>query len=361
MKKIALLNIFSGNIGGGEIYFRDLANILNKDKNIDLTIISPSLTHNLDFSFLNKNQYIHIDGIPKIKYYKILPYIYKLNKQVNKLLKEKNYDLLIINGDRAVTFSPFFLKSIKKIGIRHMPIDSKVKEVLSRLSFSYLNSLVTISDFHKKNYYQKTQTKLPIHIIYNCVNRDIFLPSKIPYIAGKIKFVQIGTIEQRKGIFDTLRVFQNILKSRTDLELHLVGDGELYEQVKQFIINNNLSEYIFLHGYQKQVLNYIQNNHVVLLPSYNEGLPLILLEALSVGRLAISTKISGTPEIIQDQINGYLFDPGDLKSYESIIENLLNNKFIIEYLGLNASENLAEKFSSKTWEIKWLDLVLNEL
>lgn len=111
-----------------------------------------------------------------------------------------------------------------------------------------------------------------------------------------------------------------------NFRLLIGGDGEI-EKVQQYIKDNkldNVAEYIgWVSGEEKiKLLNEVD---VFILPSYNEGLPISLLEAMSYNLPIISTTVGGIPEILKNEYNGFLINPGDLIALESAISTLINN------------------------------------
>jgi len=356
MIKIGILNIFSGQIGGGEIYYKDICLLLSQQKNIELKVITPKL-NDLDFNCIKEQDIIHIQGIEKNNYKNSLLSILSCVKEIRKLLYQYNFDILIINGDRAVTLSPFLnLKNTKVIGIRHMPIDSSIKSYLSKISFYKINTLVTISEFHKKNYLKKTNTQTKIKVIYNSVDFEKF-PFTLNKKGSEINYLFIGTLEMRKGILDLVQTFKLLIEKYDDINLNIVGDGPLFNEINEFIKINNLCEKVKLHGHQTNVYSYIKNNHILILPSYNEGLPLVVLESFSVGRAVISTNIAGMPEIINNGINGFLIKPGDKEALYKYMEFFIKNNNKIFSMGENAYNSLSEKFSKHYWGKEWIKVI----
>ena len=75
---------------------------------------------------------------------------------------------------------------------------------------------------------------------------------------------------------------------------------------------------------------------VYILPSYHEGLPISVLEAMSYGKPVISTNVGGIPEIVKPGFNGWLFQPGDHQALNTIIREAMNNKDLLKQYGNNS-------------------------
>lgn len=151
---------------------------------------------------------------------------------------------------------------------------------------------------------------------------------------GVVKMLFLGAIGERKGIFDLLGVVslhKNELKNR--IKIYIGGNGEI-GHLKSFIEENDIAdcvEYVgWVSGYKKSEL--LKECDVVVLPSYNEGLPIVLLEAMAYAKPVITTNVGGIPEIIESGKNGVIITPGDKKAlYEAIRLFMDNPQLIAEY------------------------------
>jgi len=84
---------------------------------------------------------------------------------------------------------------------------------------------------------------------------------------------------------------------------------------------------------------------VFLLPSYFEGLPYTILEAMAHGLPVIATNVGAIPEVIEEGINGFLINPGDIDDLTKKIKTLITNKALIEEIGKNNRRKIADKYS----------------
>ena len=153
-----------------------------------------------------------------------------------------------------------------------------------------------------------------------------------------INFLFVGRIMKAKGIEEFLAAAKNIKQKYLNTSFDVVG---AMEEDYNFILNQYEKEGIITyHGYKENALDYYVKCHVLVLPSYHEGLSNVLLEASSIGRPSIASNIPGCQEIIIDTENGYLVNPKD--------EMDLTSKFISFYK-LDYKEKIA--MGSKAREI----------
>ncbi len=130
---------------------------------------------------------------------------------------------------------------------------------------------------------------------------------------GKVHFLFMGEIGQRKGVFDILRA---LVKHRKELEGKLelrIGGNKNEEELKKAIQDGCLQNMVKFEGWvggdkKLQLLNWAD---VFILPSFNEGLPISILEAMSYGHPVISTPVGGIPEVVENGRNGILVTPGN--------------------------------------------------
>lgn len=173
------------------------------------------------------------------------------------------------------------------------------------------------------------------------------LPKYIPERKNqdKIKFVFCGRVGQRKGAFDLIHAFAKLPKNQQkQAELILAGDGEI-EKAQQLVAELNLQDDVSFLGWinSQQRDELLAKADVFILPSYNEGLPMAILEAMGWGLPVIATPVGGIPELIITNQNGLLVTPGDIQQLSSAMELVLNNESLRSSLGNVARKNV-EKF-----------------
>ena len=159
-------------------------------------------------------------------------------------------------------------------------------------------------------------------------------------------FIYISNYLHEKGIFDLLDVFSKLLTKYPDITLHTYGafpTTEIKEKILRYR-NSNISIGEVIKGEEKFVI--LQGADCLILPSFNEGEPLVLLEAMSVGTLVISTNVGLIPEMLGSDYP-FLSIPGDKASLEKKIiqfinsgNHLLISKELKERYLLNYSNNI---------------------
>jgi glycosyltransferase involved in cell wall biosynthesis len=184
-----------------------------------------------------------------------------------------------------------------------------------------------------------------VMVINNYVDIEKYDVARIP---GQILF--LGAFIKRKGIYDLINALKQI---SNDCHLHLCGAGE-DEAVQTLIDELSLSDSVTNHGWvnTKQKTQLLSECSVFILPSYNEGLPMVIIEAMACEIPVISTPVGGIPEVIIEGETGYLVEPGDIGAISSKLSTVLDNSGASQVTD-KAKKYYNAHFSSKTILPKW--------
>lgn len=188
---------------------------------------------------------------------------------------------------------------------------------------------VTFDTFKNKN----------IKILYNpAVAKDT---NKIAH--EKLNVLFMGRFGKRKGVYDIIEAAKYI--QNNDVVINLYGDGDI-EEFQKLINDNNVQEKVKIKGWISgdKKDEAFRTADIYILPSYNEGLPMSVLEALSYGLPVISTPVGGTPETIEEGANGFLIPPGDAKALAEKINLIANDKNLRAKMGQESYRIAKEKF-----------------
>lgn len=143
-------------------------------------------------------------------------------------------------------------------------------------------------------------------------------------LSRPVVMVNIGRFVEQKGQLLLVEAMAEVQRRGVDARLVLVGDGPLRRPIERAITNEGLGGRITLTGWQDEagVRRAIEDSHALILPSFAEGLPMVVMEALVSARPVIATWIAGVPELMQDQRTGWLVPPGDVPALVEAITEL---------------------------------------
>lgn len=236
----------------------------------------------------------------------------------------------------AADFEAFFQESKHPENILEI---IKLCDVLVVLSQSWKQYFVKIGIADNK-----------IVILNNIVSPPII--KEVESKSARIKLLFLGEIGKRKGVYDLLDVLNaNKHYYHDKIELRIGGNLE-EDKLKQTLLKYGLNEFVTFEGWisgEKKIdcLNWAD---IFVLPSYNEGLPIAILESMSYGVPVISTNVGGIPEILHNHKNGILITPGNLEEIDSSIRYFINNKEKISEYGICAKESIKEYLAESVIE-----------
>jgi glycosyltransferase involved in cell wall biosynthesis len=187
----------------------------------------------------------------------------------------------------------------------------------------------------------------------------IEIPPHLPDRSGvdRVRFFFAGRVGQRKGAFDLIQAFAHLSEpKKSRVRLTIAGDGEI-EKASTLVRELALTEIVSFAGWigvaERERL--LRQSDVFVLPSYNEGLPMAILEAMSWGLPIISTPVGGIPEVVIPDRHGFLVTPGDIEGLTAAIERAIDNEPLRLSLGDNARQS-AIAFDVLQYSIRLGDL-----
>lgn len=144
-------------------------------------------------------------------------------------------------------------------------------------------------------------------------------PAPLP--KGQRRLVAIGRLVEQKG---QLALINALAKTQEDLHLTLIGDGEMRREIETLIARHNLANRVTLTGWvdEARIKAELAQAHALVMPSFAEGLPMVIMEAMAAARPVIATYIAGTPELVQDDKTGWLVPAGDVEALAQAMDRL---------------------------------------
>ena len=207
--------------------------------------------------------------------------------------------------------------------IKHL-VTNMYKYACKNASFIFFQNEENYKYFIDKKIAEKSKSKI---IPGSGVNLEKFKPTKKSKDDGITRFLFIGRIMKEKGIEEYLEAAKYISNKYSNVEFQIVGPYE-EERYKDVISNLNNPKIKYL-GISEDVRDQIKEVDCIINPTYHEGMSNVLLEGAAMGKPLIASNIPGCKEIVEDGVNGYLFEP---KNTQKLIEK------IEQFLKLSSSE-----------------------
>ncbi|MCD4663977.1 MAG: glycosyltransferase family 4 protein, partial [Bacteroidales bacterium] len=278
--------------------------------------IFPSLISFIYKLVSKKIDIIHIHPSENFGFYRYIPFVY-----IARLMKR--YVILHMHGCK---FDVFYNNS------------NKIAQRIVRNTLNNSDAIIVLSKSWAGVYSKISSTKIYI------VNNSVPQPNNNPYSINSNSITFMGFIGHRKGVFDLLESVKD-LSGKYDYHLEICGSGEenkLENKIKEYDIQSKITFHGWIGLYEKDII--LRKTKIFILPSYNEGLPMVLLEAMSYGIPIISTPVGGIPELVEKE-NGFLVKPGDISSLKEKIQCLLGDSALRKQISINNYNKIKEKFS----------------
>jgi len=204
------------------------------------------------------------------------------------------------------------------------------------------NHVISVSDALKNKLVDLGIRQNKITRIYNGVDPNLFF-DELSTLNNDIKkenfpWIFVGNLKKDKGVIDLVKAYSTYKKSGCLRHLIIVGDGAMKEDLKELIDELGLVDRVIMLGAleHSETAELVRKSFCLILPSYHEGVPNVLLEAANCGIPVIATRVGGIPEVVIDNKTGLLIEPGDIsamcKSMLRIEQGLnLNKQDIISH------------------------------
>ena len=169
---------------------------------------------------------------------------------------------------------------------------------------------------------------------------------------NKVRIVSVARLVEKKGLEYGIRAVAKLAKINKNVEYTIVGDGPLKDYLQGLVRELDVTDTVHLVGpkSQEQVIDILDNAHILLAPSVTdkngdqEGIPVILMEAMAMGLPIVSTQHSGIPELIQDSVTGFLVPERDVEALFDKLKYLVKHPEIWPEMGHHGRNYVQEHY-----------------
>lgn len=212
-------------------------------------------------------------------------------------------------------------------------------------------AVLTVSDYNVKFLQQQHGTAArKVSRIYNGMDLERF-----PYAAtnpASRQIVAVGRLIEKKGFMDLVQACALLVQKGVDFQCSIVGSGDLEQALKQKVQELGLAEHISLPGPrpQREIIELVQNAAIFAAPCVvgsdgnQDGLPTVLLESMALGTVAVSTDVTGIPEVIRHEQTGLMVPQHAPLALAQALERLLQDSALREQLAHNARALIEKSF-----------------
>ncbi len=207
--------------------------------------------------------------------------------------------------------------------------------------------VVTVSSFGKSQLYRWCEQGQwsKIHVVH-CGVDDGFLAQPSVAVPAEPRLVCVGRLCEQKGHLFLLDAVRQLAAENLRFKLVLVGDGPLRTEISALIAQLGLQDRVEVTGWasSSEVRQHILASRAMVLPSFAEGLPVVIMEALALGRPVISTYVAGIPELVEPGVCGWLVPPGSVQALTTAMRAALQLPVEkLEQMGRAGRERVAQQ------------------
>ena len=277
---------------------------------------------------------------------------------LRKYLKRRSPDVVIAFTEGVYCFATCALLRTKIPIIaseRNDPAHiSWKRKFLKKIFLPHVDGFVVQTE-HIKSYF-KGSVANKVSVIHNPVNEEVFKSQTSRIEQKDNRIVSVARLYPQKNQEMMIRAFALIAHQYPDWQLVIFGEGPKRQCLQLTIDNLQLTDRILLQGRTAHVIEELRRSKFFCMSSDYEGMSNSMIEACCVGLPIISTKVSGTDELVEDGVNGYLVDTGDVEGMAKVMEKLILDEKQISIMG-DCSRAKASLFQIDGIVRKWFSVI----
>ena len=230
---------------------------------------------------------------------------------------------------------PTEFEAVERFDLAAKVSDADAVACISDFTRSQLMRLSAPSDWPK------------LDVVHMSVDTDRFIPPAEPRKGGPLRILDVGRLVPEKGAPVLLDAVELLTQRGIAVELRLVGGGDLDAELTRIIDERGLADRVTLVGSvgQDDIVAQYHWADVFCLPSFQEGLPVVLMEAMATELPVVTSTINGIPELVKDGSNGYLLPPGRADLLADALAKLAADPGLRLQYGVQARLDVIEGFS----------------
>lgn len=189
---------------------------------------------------------------------------------------------------------------------------------------------------------------------------DMKIAKKFNIDTNKTIFGFVGRLENEKGLVEFIEALSNYKEKFKECIFLIVGSGSMEYELKKLVLDKGLNNLFIFTGYQEEVYEFYSLIDIFFLSSLYEGLPMVILEAMSLSKPIVSTNVGSISEVIKNNYNGILVNKNEYNQLIKKLYELKEQQEFREFIGKNAYYTIHENYSINKY-INRLEAIYNEI
>jgi glycosyltransferase involved in cell wall biosynthesis len=239
---------------------------------------------------------------------------------------------------------------------------SWLSSLLVKMFLKFPTQIIVQGDSWKKLLISYKIPESKVSVIKNWISPESMI-ADAPISASdltNITFTFVGWLVKEKGLHELVEAIKNLRIKGYIFSVNIIGGGLLEESLKADVIKSNIKDTINFTGWleKHKVDSYLRKTQVLVLPSYAEGFPNVILEAMSIGIPVIATKVGAIPDTIFHNLNGTLITSKSINSLEFAMETYIKRPDLIETQSKEALSTILREHSYEQNLTKLFNLLI---
>jgi len=334
----------------------------------------PKSTTNIFLTFAEKGKsqafldQVHKQGFEGLALQQNTPHVRSAASEVADQLRRFKADILTCSGYKPDLIGWMAARqvNIPVIAVAHgwtaATLKVRLNETIDRLIMRWMDAVVCVSEAQAQRVRRALVPEKKIVVILNAISAEAFA-NPDPAYGDLLRdlFIQkpkrivgaIGRLSPEKGFDQLVEAAALVAKQDPDIGFIHFGDGPLREAVNRQIKAKGLGDRFVLAGFRHDIASLLPHMDLVVLPSFTEGLPVVLLEAFAAGVPAVATAVGGTPEVIEDGKNGFLVPSGDPPALARRIRDCLHDENARLAMGRLGRQRVRDHFTFAAQSVQY--------
>ena len=338
------------------------------------------------------------DGLllERLRKFRIPSYFIKMGSQfdvlipvhkLKKLITSEEYDIVHTHSVRSNLVGRLgaFISGVKSVTHIHSPVERDFEDKIRCKKNYYIDlltepiarHLITVSNSLRNEKIKRGKASNRITTIHNALDINAIkteikntkksqsIRSEFNIPASAFIIVLVALLRPRKGIQNLILAAKNIIREYPNTYILIVGNDDISEDIsygkklrKMAQESYYANQFIFT-GFRQDVYSILKQCNLFVLPSlFGEGLPMVILEAMACRLPVVATRNEGIPEIIEDGVNGFLVEPGNIDELYNKIKKVMARKPLLKESGKCAQETIEKYFNIKKQAEKVLNVYM---
>ncbi|MBX9969226.1 glycosyltransferase family 4 protein [Priestia aryabhattai] len=272
---------------------------------------------------IDKPELIHIHSSFGPSFYRKIPFIYMASWAKRP----------VINHCHGADFNNFYLNA-----------SDKKKRLVEKI-YNKCSIIIALSEEWKARLSKIVSSEKVVVIENYSIIQENSLAERLTRKCNK-QILFLGEIGHRKGGYDIPEVVEKLAKSLPDVKFIIGGSGDI-QQITKLLKSKKVEGNVVFPGWvrSEEKDRLLRESDIFFLPSYNEGMPMSILDAMGYGLPIVSTNVGGIPKIVMNDCNGYLCNPGDNEGFAEAIRYILTDKSKRKRMGKASMKIVIDSYS----------------